>query len=92
MGWRIKNFNIFRVHRKIRVLGGGCHEKPMYRGDCLKWGVGLFADLRGGRLGKKQGIVFEGEGWYPSAHYAGVNEHMDSSLMPSVNERKSFYK
>ena len=23
MGWRIKNFNIFRVHRKIRVLGGG---------------------------------------------------------------------
>ena len=32
----------------------------MYRGDCLKWGVGLFADLRGGGLGKKQGIVSEG--------------------------------
>ena len=31
------NFNIFGVHRKIRVLGG-VHKKPIYRGDCLKTG------------------------------------------------------
>ena len=24
------------VHWKIRLLGGGCLEKPIYRGDCLK--------------------------------------------------------
>ena len=27
--------------------GGGVHEKPIQRGDCLKRGLGKFADLRG---------------------------------------------
>ena len=36
MGWRMKNFNIFSVHGKVWVLGRGIHEKPIYRGDCLK--------------------------------------------------------
>ena len=43
-----------------------------YKGeDCLKRGLGQFADLRGGGgLGKKdEGGVFEGGGWYPDAIY-----------------------
>ena len=45
----MKNFNIFGVHQKTQVLGGGVHEKPIYRGGCLKrGGLGQFADLRGG--------------------------------------------
>ena len=59
----MKNFHILRVHGKTRALEGWVHEKPMYRGGCLKrgaWtGAGQFADLRGG-LGKKVGGgVFE---------------------------------
>ena len=56
----MKNFNIFGVHGKIQVLERGFHEKPIYRGDCLKrrW-FGQFADLRGAEFGKKGG-VFEG--------------------------------
>ena len=55
--------------------GGGVHEKPICRGDCLKrdgwtWTVRRF---KGGGLGKKEGVVFLrgvwGEGWYPNAHY-----------------------
>ena len=26
---RIKNFNILRVHRRIRLLGGGVHERAI---------------------------------------------------------------
>ena len=37
----MKNFNILGAHRKIRVLKGGFHEKPIYRGDCLKRGEGF---------------------------------------------------
>ena len=39
----------------------GVHEKPIYRGDCLKEGVlGKFSDLRGGGLGnKEEGGVFK---------------------------------
>ena len=33
--------------------------KPIYKGDCLKWGLGQFADLRGG-LDKKEGGDFRG--------------------------------
>ena len=57
MGWRMKNFNIFGVYGKIRVLEGG-HEKPIYRGDCLKkGGAWIVFGFRGG-LGKKDGVVF----------------------------------
>ena len=36
--------------------------KPIYRADCLKWGLGQFAYLRG-QLDKKErgGGIFEGE-------------------------------
>ena len=35
--------------------------KPIYKGDCLKWGLGQFADLRGGGgLDKKEGGDFRG--------------------------------
>ena len=36
----MKNFDILGVHGKVRVLqgGGGFHEKPIYRWDCLKRG------------------------------------------------------
>ena len=43
----MKNFNIFGVHGEIRVLRGRVHEKPIYRGDYLKRGLGQFADLAG---------------------------------------------
>ena len=55
----MKNFNIFGVHQKTQVLGGGVHEKPIYRGGCLKrGGLGQFADLRGGGLASIRGGVF----------------------------------
>ena len=38
----MKNFNILGVHGKIRVLRG-VHEKPIYRGDCLKAGGEVWA-------------------------------------------------
>ena len=43
----MKNFNVFGVHGKIRVLEAGRFlEKPIYRGDCLKRrGLGQFADF-----------------------------------------------
>ena len=49
MGWRMKIFNIFLVHRKIWVLGV-VHEKKQYIG-----GIGQIVD---GGLGKKEGVVF----------------------------------
>ena len=58
-GWRIKNFNIFGVQWKIQFLGKA-HEKPtfmIYRGDCMKRGLGQFVDLMGRGLGKKEGVV-----------------------------------
>ena len=57
----MKNFNVFGVHGKIRVLEWGFHEKPIYRRHCLEWGGGgvggrrKIADLRGEGLGKKRG-------------------------------------
>ena len=60
MGWRMKNFNILGVHRKIQVLER-VHEKSIYRGDCLKReGLGQFVDLRGGAWQERGGGVFEG--------------------------------
>ena len=47
MVWMMKIFIIFGAHSKIRVLGGEVHEKPIYRGDCLKrGGLVQFEDLR----------------------------------------------
>ena len=65
---RTKNFNIFGVHWKIRLLGGRNLEKPRYRGRLHKkggaWTVCWFK--RG--LGMKEGGVYGG-GWCPNAHY-----------------------
>ena len=63
MGWRMKNFNILGVHRKIQVLGGG-HKKPIYRGHCLKRGPWKTCRFTGG-LGKKEGVVFLKGGLIP---------------------------
>ena len=44
---------------KNLIFRGPGFTKIQYRGgDCLKWGLGQFAGLRG--LGKKAGSVFEG--------------------------------
>ena len=64
----MKNFNIFGVHWKIRLLGG-ILKNQYIGGDCLKGGgLGQFVDLRG-ELNKKDGVFLRGEGWYPNAHY-----------------------
>ena len=45
----MKNFNIFGVHGKIRVLEGGFTKNQYIGRDCLKKGeLGQFADLRRG--------------------------------------------
>ena len=65
---RLKDFNILRVHWKIWLLGEEVHRKPRERGgDCLKGGLGQFADLRG-TWQERGGGVFEG-GWHPNAYY-----------------------
>ena len=51
----MKNFNIFGVHQKTQVLGGGVHEKPIYRGGCLKRGAWTVCRFKGGGLGKYKG-------------------------------------
>ena len=61
----MKNFNVFGVHWKIRLLkeGVGIHEKNNIKGaDCLKGGGGSeqFVDLRKD-LAKKKGWCFWGE-------------------------------
>ena len=54
MGLKMKNFDT------IWFLGQDpIPEKPFYRGDCLKRGLGQFADLRGG-LAEKRGWGFWG--------------------------------
>ena len=56
----MKNFDIFRVHRKIRFLVGGVYKKQIFRGDCRKR-IGLDSLQIKGGLGKIEGRdVFEG--------------------------------
>ena len=43
----MKNYNIFGLHWKIRLLKGGTQKNNIEGGDYLKrGGLGLFADLR----------------------------------------------
>ena len=62
MRLRMKNFNILRVQWKIKFLER-VHEKPIYKGDCLKkkkgggGGGGQFPDLRE-ELEKRWGWCF----------------------------------
>ena len=58
MGLRMKNFNIMWIHWKIQFLG--VHEKPIYRGNCIK-------KEDGGR-----GMFMIG-GLIPNAHYAHLS-------------------
>ena len=57
----MKNFNIFGVNVKIRVLqgkgGGGVHEKPIYSGGLPKKGAWTVCRFKGGGLSKKKGGV-----------------------------------
>ena len=62
----MKNFNIFGVHWKIRLLGGGL-EKWYVGGIAWKGVLGQFVDLRGAWQ-ERGGGVFEG-GWYPNVCY-----------------------
>ena len=74
-GVKMKNLNIIRVHWKTRFLGGGLLTRKQYiGGKRLKkpgWGgLGQFADLKGGGLDEKEGVVFLKEGGsYPHAYY-----------------------
>ena len=51
-GLRMKNFNIMGVYWKKWIFKG-VQEKPIYRGNCLKRGLGQFADLEGAWQKKK---------------------------------------
>ena len=42
MRLKMENVNIMGVHH--RGEGGGGHKKTIYRGNCLKRGLGQFAD------------------------------------------------
>ena len=48
----------------LGIRGGGGHEKPIYRGDCLKRGgldsFQMGEGTRGGGFARKRGGVFEG--------------------------------
>ena len=59
---RMKNFNVFGVHRKIQFLGGGGSQKTNIEGGvCLKRVLGQFANSKGGRgLAIKRGWYFRG--------------------------------
>ena len=66
MGWKIKNFNIFAVQRKIWFLGGFT-KKPKYKEICLKKGGLDSVDLRG-VWQESWGGVFEWEGVHTPMH------------------------
>ena len=65
---RMKNFNIFGVHWKIRLLEG--FRKNQYsEGDCLKRGAWTVCPFKG-CLARKRGWCFwGGAGWHSNAHY-----------------------
>ena len=78
---RIKNFNVLGVHGKIRLLGGGFMKNQYRGGNCLKGGgLRQFADLKGGGLARKRGVVFlKGGGVDTPMHTMGhfkVLEHL----------------
>ena len=54
MGWKMENFNIFGIHRKIWVLEWGVTKSQYKWEDCLKGGPGQL-DLSGG-LARKRGV------------------------------------
>ena len=84
---RMKNFNIFGVHWKIRLLGrGGGLEKTIYREDCLKRGLGQFFDLRGAWQ-ERGGGVFERETVHTPMPTMIILSHLELSRvdLPKLN-------
>ena len=79
---RMKNFNIFGVHWKIRLLARGGPEKPIYKGDCLKrvgsWRVCWFKM----GLGKKE----EGGGVDTSMHTMVFKKNFFSWVILSTDQ------
>ena len=74
MRWMMKKFTILGLHGKIRVLRRGVHEKPIYRGDCLKReGAWTVCRFKGGGLGKKEGESVFDEGLKPQCTLWGGN-------------------
>ena len=63
---RMENFNILGVHWKIQLfVGGGGHEKPIYRRDCLKRGAWTVCWFKGGAWQEGEGWCFWGGGDTP---------------------------
>ena len=77
MKLRMKNFNIFGVHWKIRFLGWRVPKNQYREGDCFK--MGSMDSLQiwdgGGGLTRKAGVVLlkeeGGGGWHHNARYDG---------------------
>ena len=69
MKLRMKNFNL-GVHLKTRILWGGFHTKPIYRGDCLRR---MCFDKGGGWIKKKR--------WC----FLGIETPMHTTNMENLN-------
>ena len=93
MGWRMKNFNIFWVHAKIRVLELQGVLKNQYIGvDCLKRGRWTNCRLKEVLIKKKEGVL-RGEGWYHNKHYATTRssfQQIFSLIFLLCSEQKTF--
>ena len=63
----MKNFDILRVHWKIRLLGGSSRKTNIEGGLLRKGGFDGLQIWEGYR--KKDGVVFLRGDWYPDAHY-----------------------
>ena len=51
----MQNFNILGVHRKIPSFREGVHDKPIYRGDCLKRRAWTVRRFKGGAWQERGG-------------------------------------
>ena len=60
MGLRMKNL-IFQEFTEEFDFQGGVHEKPIYRGDCLKKGAWIVCRFKEGGPWQERGSVFDGE-------------------------------
>ena len=57
MGLKIKNFNIMKVHWKIRFLGGGFTKNQYIAGIAWKRGAWTVCKVKEGGLAKKRGLA-----------------------------------